>query len=366
MKHTFIFLVLFISFLSKTFSQEVRILDGYIVNLKQDTIKGKVFFEDWEISPSKITFVDANNNQIYNPTQILGFGIYSNNEIYDSKEITINYVNKVPVTAGKSPFNSTDILQVFMQKILLGNKVSIYKYVDKERVERFFIEKDNDLLELINYSFTQNKNGTNYLVKDETYKSQLKNICNDAENFKASLPLYEETSLKNYFTKYNACFIGSSVDFSNKKEGSKISFGLTGGINNLTYVLQNDFSTNQMLGASVRLLLPRLFNNRFVKFYMLNTPKFTVLNTDINKVEKNPLSEFGVTFGRYIGKKKLQPLASFTMNYVQGYGEFNMGFNLGVSYDKKIELEINRVVTIFGPSYLQSPKVSLTYFINIR
>ncbi len=337
MKHIFTTVLLLIAIISKGFPQDVRLLDGFIVTLKQDTIKGKVFSEDWEISPSKITFRDKNNtNIIYLSNQILSFGIYSNNDIYDSKEITINYVNKAPVAAGVSPFRSTETLQIFMQKILLGNRASIYKFIDKEGVDRYFVEKDNNLLELINYSFTQTKNGLNYLIKDDTYKGQLKNICNDADNFKVSIPLYQENSLKNYFSKYNACFLGNTINYSNTEERSKIGFGLTGGINNLSYVLNNGFSTNKMFGASVRILLPKLFNNRFVKFYMFNTPNFTVLNTDINKVEKNSLSEYGITFGRYIGKKKIQPLASFTLNYVENYGEANMGFNLGVSYKNLI------------------------------
>ncbi len=364
MKQLFLTVVLSFSFILNAFSQDSQLLDGFILDLKKDTIKGKVFFEDWAISPSKITFQDKNKVDIsYSPEQILGFGISSKNEMYDSKKILINYVTKAPIEIGKSPFRVSETLEVFMQKILFGNHASIYKYIDKEGIERFFVEKDNDLLELVNYTFTQINNGTNYLIKDDTYKKQLKNICSDADNFNASIPLYQESSIKNYFSKYNACFMGNSISYSNNVEKPKYSIGITGGVNNLTSS-SKDFLTNKMYGFSFRLLLPRLFYNRFVKFYFLNTPNFTILNTDTKNIEQNNISEYGLTFGRYIGKKKIQPMASFTLNYVGNYGELNTGINLGVCYDKKIELEINRIVTIFGPSYLQSPKISLTYFLS--
>jgi len=77
MKKFYVSLLIVLSFLlvpSVNVSAQKNFIDGYIITLKKDTLKGKIDYREWNLNPSLIHFTDAAGKiDIFRPDDIAGF-----------------------------------------------------------------------------------------------------------------------------------------------------------------------------------------------------------------------------------------------------------------------------------------------------
>lgn len=354
-----------------------KFLSGYLINSTNDTLNGSILFEDWTISPKSIIFKNEKNlEERYLAENLKSFTISELNLNYESQFSIVKYVSKEPISNYSKLFSEVDSSYFFFKTLLKSNYINLYSLSDSYEKDRYYIKKDGDFYELIKYSFYKyNINGKIFEYKNEDFKNQIKNLCGDAPNLKIEVPLYSENSLKNYFSKYNACFKDNNqVNFTSIKDSAIFSFGLLYGIENFSNFKSSLPFSNQNLGLSGMITLPKNHHNDFIKIqidYAKNT--YGKLEKSENKgVDwKSPSTEISVGFGKFMGGGNIQPFLSTSLNFfIMDYFNFKnvqyaknntivYSVNIGVAYKKAIILEISKLATIFGKRDGLGPQISI-------
>ncbi len=119
---------------------------GYVVNLKGDTLRGFIDYQEWGSNPDAINFKKALTDQgtKYSASDIAAFGI-------DKLESYIKYTGPIStdltdpdkVTSEGERDTSFRMGTVFLKVLEKGNKVALYSYKDELKM-RFYISETPD------------------------------------------------------------------------------------------------------------------------------------------------------------------------------------------------------------------------------
>ncbi|WP_266368272.1 hypothetical protein [Tellurirhabdus rosea] len=358
---------------------------GYIVTQAGDTLRGSIDFLDWDKMPTSIRFradtaADFRKMSVH---EIRSFGIPAVNQVYVSRKVTILEVTDRDYHIAP---NTLLNLHVFMQVLLTGPKASVYQMRDGSQNGRFFIEKDGDLLELINQPFYRANDQGRFYVPGDLYREQLPLLCSDAASFRASnLPQYNETSMRRYFQRYNACFVGETVTYTSTEQRAQAHVGFLGGAETLSPSFSDEDKFERVrptFGVSLRLSQPRRNYNRFIKLTWIVTPGFPIEVQSLysSRTAHRPLHFLEFAGGSYFGRRALRPFvyATSTLLTIRG-GKADIGFFIGtgLSYKRQWELEIGHpmlmplIPLLFAPGnplkyMFAPPRVAVHYYLKMR
>ena len=232
-------LLIVLSFLlvpSINVSAQKNFIDGYIITLKKDTLKGKIDYREWNLNPTLIRFTDAAGKiNIFRPDDIAGFFIPPKDH-YISSHVSLDL----------SSFQTIDLMEhqepklvrdtaLFLMTLVKG-EASLYYFNDRNNREHYYVSKAGaHLVELLlkkTYITTSEgiTQGQNYIATTELFKGQLIVLFTDCPGLKERINTssYSTASIRSIVIRYNEC-IHSPVEFVKKEEPIKIKFGLLAG-----------------------------------------------------------------------------------------------------------------------------------------
>ncbi|MEP6645729.1 MAG: hypothetical protein ABJC12_01460 [Saprospiraceae bacterium] len=210
-------------------------LPGYIINLKNDTVRGFIDYRNWEKNPSKIFFAsDPKGVEItYSPSEIKSFVVLD--EIYEGaiveRESHLNTIDNGPYTYELI----TEKEPVFLQTLINGEK-SLFYLKDKNGIDQFYIREGDfiTLLKFKRYHKLQEKGGG--IIENRTFIGQLSQYLHDCPGIQEKLThlIYRKSDLENLFLSYYNC-TKEPIQFRKKHEKNPPELGALIGFAN-TYV----------------------------------------------------------------------------------------------------------------------------------
>lgn len=154
------------------FSQS-NFLPGYIVTNDGDSSRGEIDYREWNYSPQSITFRQGANQVEYKIDQLQAFAIYGKDQ-YRRFHVTYHLS---PITLGeaaRSFGDETESGQVFLRSTYMG-KISLYELNTQRRIY-YFLQTDGAPPEELLYRVRVDDG---VLIKDETYKNQIRAVSGD-------------------------------------------------------------------------------------------------------------------------------------------------------------------------------------------
>ena len=188
--------------ISKGFSQ-ADYQQGFIVNLNGDTLYGMIDFRSDTRNSRIVKFKDSEYaDQItFYPYKISSYHV--NDESFYSKKVNEKDKER----------------NVFMQ-LMVGGKISFYRYRDQGNEVHFYIEKGDDFVELTNdlkeVAEKDPVTGTNktYISNSNKYYGVLKYLFSDCEYYQKNEPKvdFNAGAIAKEVSRYNACFDTKTTD----------------------------------------------------------------------------------------------------------------------------------------------------------
>lgn len=316
-------------------------LSGYIINLKEDTIKGFIDYRNWEKNPHTISFRKEAGGEkvIYSPLDITMFGV--KDEIYvgavvkaETSPIKINSLK--PSSKLRTKLDTT-----FLQVLVRGQK-SLYLNRNYGK-EHFYIKQGS------NYKLLKYKR---YLIQNQvrennSYIGQLRIYLSDCPNIQSKLrnTKYNKNDLMDLFHSYynNSSF---KMDYEKEIEKLSLEFGVLAGVsishlqfNSLLddwyYLTDIDYpeSTNLSAGLNLNIVLPR--NQR--KWSIYNEIIYTRFKTEGRFEEFKNENSYKMIITKF-GFAYLKMNNMLRYSYPIG-GKLSIYFNAGMSNGFKIAEE---------------------------
>ena len=152
---------------------------GYLVNLKNDTLKGFIDYREWEKNPTSFNFkntTDSKEPTKYSVINAAAFGI--NNLISYQRSIVDVSMGNVEVSSLSAGIDSTYKTDtVFLKVITRGKYVSLFYFTDALKT-RFYIEdkKTQQVKELNYYVYLDNENNSSIKTVN-SFRSQLQTLA---------------------------------------------------------------------------------------------------------------------------------------------------------------------------------------------
>lgn len=295
LKHATLFIIL--SLFSYQKLKADNYLEGYIIKVNNDTLKGWIDYQNWQKSPNKVNFkqdISEVKFEEYRPYQIKGFYVKQPNEFYFSFIGDVNsFINKVEKFTS-NPQMTLRKDTTFMLLLVKG-KADLYSYNDAKDQLHLFISKEYpEIEELINYSYRTKKDKVRpikkYLNQLSLYFKDCPAIVEQLNNLK-----YNENEMIDIFNRYNACISGENSTYQKNKENWKLKFGVVGGVSltnvdfsgnatsfNFQEVIKSDFknSFDYVFGANLFFLIPRNRQKWEINFSILFKSYKVIGNND--------------------------------------------------------------------------------------
>ncbi len=276
-KYIFLFATIFIC--RNAIAQKNIYLEGYVVNLKSDTIHGQVRFSNKNVYPKIIQIKSGGQEINYSSSEILYAEIIGRSKYFSKKvKYSVNPHQIGNITSNKEIIWKES--QELLEAINLG-QVNLYKFVDENSKTHFFINNNNEELE--NLFLLKYKKGRNTAVISK-YKNVLKKVLNDCQDIyeKIDNSNFTQKSLQSIIQFYNDCKNIRSFYISEAhKMGLEIY--LKGGISfSKRFFRQKNHSINPSGEISFEIIIPKnlgLINAIGYRSY--NAPITTASNSNI-------------------------------------------------------------------------------------
>lgn len=265
-----VFLILVIFVNQRVISQE-NYLPGYILSLKDDTVKGYVDYRNWKVNPKEIYFKTTFDAQIigYSPTTIRGFGV--KDEVYKSAIVDVEMSQFVTYSLDNNPDLNIVTDTTFLQTMIQGDK-GLYYYFTPKGKEQFYY-KDGSAYELLVYKryflFQKGNEGVKVVAENNKFIGQLIILFQDCDVIKSKLKgvKYDKKSLEKLFSSYYTC-TNQSINFKKSTEKTSLEMGVIAGLSftNLQFNGESpayltypsyDRSVNFTTGLFFDVILPR-------------------------------------------------------------------------------------------------------------
>jgi hypothetical protein len=357
---------------SRSFGQG-KMLDGYIVSAKGDTVKGFIRYDGWGTSPMTIDFAREKNGEIekVGPDVAVQFFLAPLHERYVSKRIGILNINLSKTYQIAPSFEAKDSVTVYLREVTSGPKASLMEYLDLTETTHFFVEKDRRLTELLYYSFYREVRGRKYLIQYDEYVRQLPMLLAD-ETIDSHVRDYSAKALGQYVDRYNGLTdkVNQSRHASAESE-MQIDAYIMGGMEGWEEEGVS-LGTKPTFGAGLRIDLPRRFHNRYFKILfstIRGVSESEVYNyTSKAKVNLNTL-EIGI--GTYIGSGNVRPNLGLEYSFpMDGWRSSIFGPHIGVSYKRQLSLEVSHFANfssvLTNIMFFNRPRISLNYYMNLN
>jgi hypothetical protein len=273
-------LLLFVLTFSSVRAQS-NYVEGYVVNLRNDTVRGLIDDKNWEKNPKTISFKSLKTGEIikYHPIDLAGFYIKPAHEYYKSYhgkvDDSVDESGKLIGVATDAEFFQKDYAKedtIFIRTLLKG-VLSLYTHTDKKGRLHFFVEKEGfPVVELVNqeYLIDQPKNYTSMtwsqLIRtNKVYRKQLQEMLADCDNVNQQIKntSYTERSLLKIFNNYYKC-THRQATYEHRKEGPKFEIGVMAGVSASSLRAISSYGTrnygtsiNPMAGLSFNFIFPR-------------------------------------------------------------------------------------------------------------
>jgi hypothetical protein len=238
--------------ISKTLKAQQSYVEGYVVNVQGDTLRG--FLKTGNQINSKVVFKEKNNQTqttTYTPEQLNTFFFKPTDEYYYSKTVNINVK-----PFGESLNLDNSAKPVFIQKTVFVNLLSkgainLYMLDRWDDNYHFFVEKNgSEITELLLIKYIINTGEyQGKLVTVEEFKNQLASMLENCPTINARKIDYGETSFTETIQKYNSCVDKTTQQYTKKKEGLNFNIDILGGLSRREFVL-NTFQYRLYYGSS--------------------------------------------------------------------------------------------------------------------
>ncbi|MCI4669512.1 MAG: hypothetical protein MRZ79_15365 [Bacteroidia bacterium] len=265
-------LTLLVSLLCLSAISQKNFQPGFIIDLKGKKLQGYIDFQNWEITPNKISFKESTNASTinYNPTQIREFQVEGEKYISAKVALEISPVGSVSRLDRNSELKLSEET-VFLRVLIEGEK-SLYHHKISSSKENFFIKDKGEFKLLVYKEYVLEKEDGAYLkTQNDSYISLLNDYLNDCGNvfryLQKNKPAYKKTSLIKSFNFYYDC-ANRTPSLEAPKE--KIQFSSTlilGAVLSQVifrgssdhYLIGEEFpiSTDPTLGATLNIIFPR-------------------------------------------------------------------------------------------------------------
>ena len=208
-----IFLCIVSSFSAFT---QANFVDGAIISLNNDTIKGQIDYPEWVFNPKRILFRKDNTKQgkIYTYRDIKAFHIFYKNEQYERRIISMH---PEPIDATKlrryASIDSIDtdykaIVDTAFLRVLAKGRLNLFELQYNQYQLHYFIQKDKEnIIELIRRKvLIQNRDSFSVFTFDN-YKNQLNQLTSDCpiKSVNFLKLLYNSNDLVKVTKQYNEC-----------------------------------------------------------------------------------------------------------------------------------------------------------------
>lgn len=242
---------------SQTFAQgDFR--KGYYITNENDSISGLIDYRAAKSSNESCVYRESNSNQTvnYSPEQILAYG-FIDGKRFVSKEL--------PKSLGSK--------QIFMEQLVDGS-ASLYRYGNN-----FYIQLDSLIFLPPKETREFVVGGSTMLKTVKPYVGMLNYLLADC-SLSANFTDYAEKDLANLIQDYNRCKGAPGNVYKNSLKWIKLNFQGFSGIDvaNLTIerLPKNTFdkSVSPILGLSLDLSSPRIFDRFFCSLDVIYTKKY--------------------------------------------------------------------------------------------
>jgi hypothetical protein len=347
-------------------------VEGIVVTLHHDTLKGKMDYAEWDYNPKKIRFRQGNSLKevVYTPANLLSFQIPSKKEYYERTILALQEapidVQRIKTYSSRADVNAqpNTILDTIFLRVIAKGRLNLWELQRDQHFAQYFIQKNNDAIhELINRQVRIQNQDSSGIVTIQTYKRQLHALTQDCPTQKATLENldYNRANLLEIVKNYNICHKETSFIQTQERGNTYLSIlaGLTQPQASMNSIYQTaSFFETQIIDSSKigpcigislehnygrlrgKLAIGAEFKGAFV----------TVHHTEIVKASfdhhyqysmKSFLWSTNVYMRYYFGAGSIKPYAKAGIGFIY-YTEPEMTLvhtNLGISIIQKIPLQ---------------------------
>jgi hypothetical protein len=228
---------IFVFIFSFTIIAQSNFVEGNIVTLTNDTIKGQIDYPEWIFTPKQIRFRlnNTDKSKIYTSKDIKAFSIVYKNEQYQRAIVTI-YPEQIELTKSKV-YNSIDSIEsdyvtdTTFLRVLAKGRLNLFELQYNQYQPHYFIQKNNaDMTELIRRRVLVKSRDSLSVITVENFKKQLGQLTSDCPinetNF--SRIHYQSNELLKVISLYNTCVQESF--YTIKKEHGRNTFSIMAGM----------------------------------------------------------------------------------------------------------------------------------------
>lgn len=350
-----------------------KVLDGYIVSAKGDSVRGFIRYDGWSTSPMAVDFAKERNGQFekVGPDAASRFFLAPLNERYVSKRIGVLNIDLSKTYELAPSFEAKDSVTVYLREVTSGPKATLLEYLDLSEESHFFLEKDGKLTELLNYPFYRLIRGRKYLIQYDEYVRQLPVLLADgADN--GPVRGYSAKDLGRYVDRYNGLNASAKRNDGAAAESEmEIDAYVMGGIESWKET-GISLGTTPTFGAGLRVNLPRRFHNRYFKILFATMPGVSVSKIyNYTPDEKISLNTLELSAGTYFGSGNIRPSLGFEYSFpMDNWRTAILGAQVGISYRRQLSLELTHFASfssVFSDiPFFNRPRISLNYYLNLN
>ncbi len=227
----------FLFFFSFSMFAQSNFVEGNIVTLTNDTIKGQIDYPEWIFTPKQIRFRlnNSDKGKIYTSKDIKAFTIIYKNEQYERAIVSI-YPEQIELTKSKV-YTSIDniasdyITDTTFLRVLAKGRLNLLELQYNQYQPHYFVQKNNtNMTELIYRKVLIKSKDSLSVSTVESFKKQLGQFTSDCHinetNF--SKTHYQRNELLKIISQYNTCVQESF--YTIKKERGRNYFSIMTGV----------------------------------------------------------------------------------------------------------------------------------------
>lgn len=236
---------------------------GYIVNLRGDTLKGFIDYQDWSFNPFEITFKTGKNRLAvnYHADDLKGFGVMERQYVATPVQKEVSPFRDGALEKDPNLHLVTDT--VFLQVLIGGDKPLLY-LKDWNDKEHFYIFEDSAYVLLLHKTYVEyTGNNVRKEYHNMRYIGQLSRYFWDDPSLleKVSDTYYSRTDLEQLFREYLK-LPNKTKAYVNTDDNVSTTFGLVAGASLSMVELETDYfkvglgpSTDFTGGISINLAM---------------------------------------------------------------------------------------------------------------
>lgn len=229
-----------------------------------DTLSGKIEEKEWNICPTKITFIKT-DERTYSINELKSFGL-NGGDVYRRYVVSRHLVPYREEAIFPEDDQQVDTITAWL-KIVVQADLSLAALYQTERVYFYVIDKDDSITELIAAKGIKEFNSEKYRmdprygktleIEDATYKNQLRGLLTSRiGNIDPDFLDYSETSLAPLF--------GKLPNSSQIRKRKSFYFGLSGGASIFSSTASSTAPGALLYGADFKTSVTPFFKLSFI------------------------------------------------------------------------------------------------------